>query len=40
MAKPAPYPPNDSQESKSINVLLDLLDEEWIKGIVSILVEI
>jgi hypothetical protein len=31
MKKPARYPPNDVPESQSINTLLDLLDEEWIK---------
>lgn len=31
MSQPAQYPNNDSEESKSIKVLLNLLDEEWVK---------
>jgi hypothetical protein len=30
MMKPGQYPRNDSQESKSLNVLLNILDEECV----------
>ncbi|MDX2106795.1 MAG: DUF4365 domain-containing protein [Candidatus Melainabacteria bacterium] len=31
MSRPAQYPNNDSQESKSLKILQNLLDEEWVK---------